>query len=254
MTAQMMKKGLMTLATLGLAVVAGTQAHAQAQTIVTYNFDGTANTPPASVTPAKGTATFSNNFTSASVDVVFQSGPVGNKTTTSATGDYALRLNGGTGTSPSDSTKQLEEGKYIQFAFSTVGFTNLGVSYLTQRSNSGFTTQTFQYSTDGTTFTTLSSVTPTIAATANGNYNENFDLSGITGFNNDANAAFRIVFTGSTAGQSITSNDRIDDLSVNGTPNVAAAPEPSGLVTLAICAGLLGGLIAARRRAALSAS
>lgn len=242
MTAQMMKKGLMTL---GLATIAGTQAHAQT-TIVAYNFDGTPNTPPASVTPATGAATFSNNFTTPSTDVVFQPGPVGNKTTTSANGDYALRLNGGTGTSPSDSTKQLEEGKYIQFAFSTVGYSNVGVSYLTQRSNSGFTTQTFQYSTDGTGFTTLSSVTPTIAGTTNGNYNANFDLSGITGFANNANAAFRIVFTGSTAGQSVTSNDRIDDLSVTGTP-VAAAPEPNGIVAMLIGMGALG-LVVARRR------
>lgn len=269
MTAQMMKKGLITLANLGLAVAAATQAHAQAQTVFAYNFNGGTTTPvttAAGVMPSGGKATFTNNFTNSGTDVVFVVGE------TSTAGDTALRLN--VGASAAGTTSSPEEGKAIQFAFSAANVSNFAFQYDTQRSNSGFTTQQVAYSADGgATFTNVTSsmisttgasastagapatinangtiTPPTAPASGSGYGTVIYNFGSVAALSNNAADIFRITFTGSLGNNSsATANDRIDNLSVNGTPNVAAAPEPSGIAGLALFAGILGMVIARRR-------
>lgn len=52
----------------------------------------------------------------------------------------------------------VNNGKSFQFTISTIGFTDLSLSYAAKSSSTGFTSQTLAYSTDGTTFTTFATV------------------------------------------------------------------------------------------------
>lgn len=53
-------------------------------------------------------------------------------------------------------------GSYLQLEFSMTGRSNLGVSFASQRSGTGFNSNQWSYSTDGTTFTNFgSAVAPT---------------------------------------------------------------------------------------------
>ena len=257
MTAQLMKKGLMTLATLGLAVSA-TGAFAQATTITVYNFNDGATTGGSNAGQPQNNAT--NTAALLAVDrgagtlSVSQGFITGNNvvsfagTTVNAdAGDVAgaaLALQGG-GTTAGAAANN---GGFLQLNSSTVGFSNIVVSFAAQATATGFKNDQFQYSTDGTTFTNFGAAfapqasffptaTPPGTATV-------FDLSSIAGLNNNANAAFRLTLDGAT---SSAGNIRIDNLLVQGT--AAPAPEPSTLAAFAmIGAGVLG-LVAARRRA-----
>jgi len=83
------------------------------------------------------------------------------------------------------------------------GYSNLSLSYATQKTASGFATQTWEYSTDGNLWSNVGSVTsiPTSFGVQT--------FSGITGLNNAATAYLRVTFTGAT---NATGNNRIDNL------------------------------------------
>jgi hypothetical protein len=68
-----------------------------------------------------------------------------------------------------------------------------------------------------------------------------FDLSSITGLNNNPNAVFRIIFSGAT---SATGSNRIDNLAVSGANSTV--PEPNALLLLGTG---LSSLVALHRRA-----
>lgn len=100
----------------------------------------------------------------------------------------------------------------------TTGFNGINFSLAGQRTATGFTTQTYDYSTNGgTTFTNFGSFSPTSAFQL-----FSFDLSGVSSLNNNPNAQFRITFSGATTASSQT--NRIDNLAITG---VSAVPEPS---------------------------
>jgi PEP-CTERM motif-containing protein len=129
-------------------------------------------------------------------------------------------------------------GQSITFSLSTLGFADIRVSFATQRTSTGFNSNQFQYSLDGSTFINFQAPynpAATFSVIA-------FDLSSITGLNNNPNAVFRIVFNGAT---SATGNNRLDNLVVEGTSlESAPVPEPASLVLLATG---VGGLLSARR-------
>jgi hypothetical protein len=145
----------------------------------------------------------------------------------SVTGGGSISIQGGTGNA--------NNGGYFQFAFSMAGLTDLTVSYATQRTGTGFNSQVWSWSTDGSTFTdfqTLDSI-PTAFANAGGNP----IFSGPAALDNAATAFLRVTFDGATASNG---NNRLDNITLT------AVPEPSTVVLAAAGVGLAG--FAARRR------
>lgn len=178
-----------------------------------------------------GSGSLLSNFVAANIQ--FAAGTTNNARLGDIAGQ-ALSLQGGTGTT--------NNGRNITFNVSTLGFTNILVSFATQGTSTGFNLNQFQYSLDGITFTDFGS--PFVPATAFGAVPIVFTLSSIVGLNNNPNAAFRIVFNGAT---SSTGNNRIDNFVVEGTaaPD-STIPEPS--TALLLISGLTGFVLKRRKR------
>jgi len=178
-----------------------------------------------------GSGTLSSNLNVA--NILFAAGTTNNARLGDTAGQ-ALSLQGGTSTA--------NNGRNITFNVGTLGFANIIVSFATQGTSTGFNSNQFQYSLDGSTFVDFGGqFTP---ATAFGSVPLVFSLTGIVGLNNNPNAAFRIVFKGAT---SSTGTNRIDNFVVEGTPS--GVPEPASAILLVSgLSGLYG--VRKRRRAA----
>ncbi len=229
-------------AALGLAaMIAGlgaTGAHAQSS-IYVYNFnDGVAGNSPANTTNLftvdrvnQGASTTGSRLSSsfAQTNITSFGGTALNADGKDGAGQ-ALALQGG--------TNNVNNGAYLQATANLTGFQAGSFSFATQGTGSGFNSDQFQYSLDGTSFTNFGAAyTPPSAFAL-----QTFDLSGIAGLNNNANAAFRIVFNGASA---TTGNNRLDNLIISGTKmgGVVTPPVPEASTTVSLGLMLaLGGL------------
>ena len=177
-----------------------------------------------------GTGTLTTTINAANVS--FAAGTTNNARQGDLAGQ-ALSLQGGTGTA--------NNGRNITFNVSTLGFSNIIVSFATQGTSTGFNSNQFQYSLDGISFIDFGP--PYVPATAFGAVPIVFSLAAIVGLNDNPNAAFRIVFNGAT---SSTGNNRIDNIVVEGTSTESATiPEPASVLLL--LSGL-GGIYKIRRK------
>jgi len=203
-----------------LIFFAASQA-ALADELAIWNF----NDSDLNVDHGSGTLTSNLNI----VNLLFAAGTTNNARLGDAAGQ-ALSLQGGTGVA--------NNGRNITFNVSTVGFSNIVVSFATQGTSTGFNSNQFQYSLDGTNFIDFGP--PYTPAAVFGALPIVFTLTSIAGLNNNPNAAFRIVFNGAT---SSTGNNRIDNIVVEGTS--ATIPEPT---TVLLLLSGLGGLYKLKRR------
>lgn len=207
---------------------------AQADPITIFNFNNLSSTNTA-LTPSFGNGVLTTN----NVGATNFAGTTVNARNGDAAGQ-SLAVVGGAGNT--------NNGSFLTLNASTLGFSNIILSFASQRTTTGFTGNQFQYSLDGVNFINFNTFTPAanFATTL-------FDLSSISGLNNNANAAFRIIFNGATTA---AGNNRIDNLvlegtTINVTPPVQGVPEPATLVLLGTG---LSGIVAARRRRKIAQS
>jgi hypothetical protein len=177
-----------------------------------------------------GSGTLSSNFNPA--NLLFAAGTTNNARLGQPAGQ-ALSLQAGTGT--------VNNGRHITFNVSTLGFSNIVVSFATQGTSTGFNSNQFQYSLDGVTFVDFAAAyTP---PSAFGSVPLVFSLASIAGLDNNPDAAFRILFNGAS---SATGTNRIDNFVVEGTAAATTSvPEPMSAVLL--LSGL-SGIYAVRKR------
>ena len=252
-----MKKNTMTLMVAGVCAAVVAQA-ANAAMVAQWDFQTTTNggtaVAAAPATPKLfvanfGTGTLYLNGTNGSSD--FFEPATGTTSTeingfggttlnatgsmsTVTTGMAALAVVGGAASVPAGTYGA--NGKAMVFKFSMSGLSNLSVSYAVQRTASGFTTQQWDYSTDGTTWSSAATITGIGASFAGGTTNVASTLGVASGLNNAANAYMRVTFTGAT---SSTGNNRMDNFQFNAD----AIPAPGAVALIG-----LAGLVASRRR------
>src|SRR5687768_8975872 len=203
-----------------LLLLAATAPAAVANELAIWNFNDS------DLNVDHGSGTLFSNFNVA--NVLFAAGTSNNARLGDSAGQ-SLSLQGGTGTA--------NNGRHITFNVGTLGFSNIVVSFATQGTSTGFNSNQFQYSLDGVTFINFG--TPYTPASAFGSVPLVFSLGSIAGLNDNANAAFRILFNGAT---SATGTNRIDNFVVEGTAAAAAnIPEPTtAILLLSGLSGLYG--------------
>lgn len=130
-------------------------------------------------------------------------------------------------------------GKSMAFVLNLTGLQNLTVSLAAQRTSTGFTSQVWETSTDGTNWSSWGSFASGSAA---GTLASSFATSGVlslagtSALDNAATAYIRVTFTGATAS---SGNNRLDNIIFNAD----IVPTPGSLALLG-----LAGLVMRRRR------
>jgi hypothetical protein len=145
----------------------------------------------------------------------------GSEFSTTTTGAAALALLGGSGSSAN--------GNRIVFRFSMAGYEELDISLAAQRTLSGFSSQVWEYSADGTNYQMVGTL---VSGFSSGTITGSFSGSGVLGFapfgglNNVDDAFVRVTFDGAT---SATGNNRLDNIRFSATEMklIAAVPEPN---------------------------
>jgi hypothetical protein len=229
-----------------LALSLATQANAA--NVTQWNFNSVpadASTSTGSLIPSIG----SGNFSSLSVTPSFASGSANGGSSDPVTVDD-------TGLGITGFAAQGTENKLrgVQFNVSTLGFEDIVINYDLRHSNTSSRYEQFQYSLDGTSFIDY--------ALFDGNAgdtwfnNRTVDLSSITGADNNASFAFRVVSafapstsqyaaSNSSSSYATTGTWRFDMVTVSGTAT-APIPEPETYAMLLAGLGFMG--FASRRK------
>ncbi len=155
----------------------------------------------------------------------------GSMSTVTTLGSLALIPGARSGNGTTTPYSWAANGKSMVFKVSMTNLANLEISYATQRSSvAGFTTHQWDYSINGTSWTTGTTVSPIPTSFATSS------LAITSGLNNAATAYVRVTFTGGT---DASANTRVDNFQFNAT----ALPAPGAVALIG-----LAGMVASRRR------
>lgn len=208
-----------------MAIVLSTSI-SQAQTqLAAWTFDATAAAPstPATVTAnlgsQNGTATLYANGTNGSSTWI--TATTGNELTTfggSTLNDPRGTAVAGQAYVPVGGTGFSANGKHMVFKYSMTGFQDPVLTYATRGTSTGFTTHTWAWSTDGTSFTNFQTIT---GRTATSFSLQTVNLSAINDVDNATDVYLRVTFTGAT---NATGNNRLDNIVINADTYVPATP------------------------------
>ena len=126
--------------------------------------------------------------------------------------------------------------KYITFSLSSAGYDTLTLSYSTRLTNAVTSSQVWSYSTDGTNYFSLTTISPTANATW---INQSVNLSTLSSnaLNNQSAFYLRMTYTSANS----QGSQALDNIQLTGT----AIPEPS---TWALLAFSLTTVVVLRRR------
>jgi hypothetical protein len=205
-------------------ILAAAAEAARADELAVWNFNDS------NLNVDRGNGTLTSNLIVA--NILFAAGTTNNARQGDIAGQ-ALSLQGGTGVA--------NNGRNITFNVSTLGFSNIVVSFATQGTSTGFNTNQFQYSLDGLNFVDFGP--PYVPLSAFGTVPVVFTLSSILGLNNNPTATFRIVFNGAT---SSTGTNRIDNFVIEGTAGETNSTIPEPISMMLLLTGL-GGLYKFKR-------
>ena len=218
----------------------------RADLVAGWDFQTTTNGGTATAASPNTPKQYTANFGSGGLFLNGQNGssdwfvPATGSTNTELNAFSGTAINAGTGFSTTTSgaaalalINQTANSKSAVFRFSMAGFQELVVSYASQRTNSGFTSQAWSYSTDGVNWTDHQTVSnlPLAFATQT--------LGAITGLDGATDAYLRLTLAGAS---SATGNNRFDNIQFNAT----AVPEPTSMLLAGSVA--LGGVFLRLRR------
>jgi len=169
--------------------------------VTIYNWNFNVNTPasnvqwPSPIPSTTGSGSLTHNW----VDVLSFTGSTSNAELGDAAGG-CLAVRG-----------TVDNGNGIVFSIPTTGYTDINLSYATQRTSTGYSSQEIQYSTDGTNFISFQTFTTEIQTSFS---TLSVDFTSISAANNNANFKIKIVFSGAA---SATGNNRLDNVKIKGT-------------------------------------
>jgi hypothetical protein len=135
------------------------------------------------------------------------------------TAGFGTANSGATSLVPLGGTSNSANGKSMVFKVSTTGFANVRIYYAAQRTGTGFTTHTWEYSTDGVNFSAYTAYTLTATSFTQ------VSLPNNTAAGSATNAYFRLTLTGATSG---SGNNRIDNVQILGNNN---SPVPVSILS-----------------------
>jgi hypothetical protein len=232
-----------------LAVIGSLPAHSAL--IAGWDFQTTATGGTAAATQPNSPRVYNANFGSGTIYLDGSNGSSGWLTSnqlgsfggtgvnagsgfsTSTTGSSALALIAGASTAAN--------GNMAVFKFSMAGYQSLSISLAAQRTATGFATQLWEYSADGSNYRSIGTLS---AGSALGTITGSYLGSGVLGFGafdglNDIDDAYvRVTFDGATAS---TGNNRIDNIQFNATemPVMSnSVPEPGCPMLVAVGAAV----------------
>jgi trimeric autotransporter adhesin len=107
-------------------------------------------------------------------------------------------------------------GNSLILNVATSNYENINFTYATRGTTTGFTTHTIDYSTDGSTYTNITTITGRNATSFS---LQTVSFSAISTVNNNVNFKIRITLSGAT---NASGNNRFDNFRITGTPIVAA--------------------------------
>jgi len=112
-------------------------------------------------------------------------------------------------------------GKSVIFKFSTSGYQNISLSFATRGTSTGFSSHSWEWSTDNVNYTAFGTSTANTTSTW---LLRNLDLSGISAVNNASVVYIKLTVSGASYA---SGNNRIDNFVVSGIAPDITAPNPS---------------------------